>query len=305
MKKLYLILLLFSVKLMGQQDAYLSLIDYQMALINPAHAGSDGQQNFRLNSRNQWMSIEDSPRTLSMAYSVARAKNVGLGISIISDEIFIEKQTFISLDFSYKLNLDQDKLLYFGIKGGLNSFKANTTNLTAYSPMSDPAKKDMSRLNPNVGVGMLFKNNQHWFSMALPRLFNVNRNEEIFLNAKDRVHFYMAGGTSFKLNEEINLEPKFIHRSAQGIEAITEGVLAANYKNKFDFGLGFRTGNVVSIKMNIDMGDIFSLSYAYDSYGGSNTIINQLNAHEIGLMIRLSKQGENTAEETVATDTSN
>ena len=106
-------------------------------------------------------------------------------------------------------------------------------------------------------------------------------------------------------NEEINLEPKFIHRSAQGIQAITEGVLAANYKNKFDFGLGFRTGNVVSIKMNIDMGDIFSLSYAYDSYGGSNTIINQLNAHEIGLMIRLSKQGENTAEETVATDTSN
>ena len=75
-----------------------------MNLINPAYAGSEGSHVFSMTSRNQWNTIDDSPKTTGFSYSMATSKNVGLGVSIISDKIFIENQTMLTIDFSYKLN---------------------------------------------------------------------------------------------------------------------------------------------------------------------------------------------------------
>ena len=79
MRKLYLAFLFLSLKLMAQQDTYLSLIDYQMPLINPAHAGTEGQ-SFAFNSRNQWAAVEQSPKTIAFAYSMARGKMLVWGV---------------------------------------------------------------------------------------------------------------------------------------------------------------------------------------------------------------------------------
>ena len=98
MKKHFIFLLFVSVQLIAQQDTYLALIDYQMPLINPAHAGADGQA-FNFNSRNQWASIDQSPKTISFAYSLARGNNVGLGISVISDEVLLKNKLLCRLIF--------------------------------------------------------------------------------------------------------------------------------------------------------------------------------------------------------------
>lgn len=298
MKKIFLILLLTSLKVGAQQNTYNALIEYQMPLINPAHAGAEAQQSFFLNTRNQWAAVEDSPKTLSMAYSIARNNNVGVGISIISDQLFIEKQTAVGIDFSYKLTLNNDALLFLGIKGGFNSFRADTQQLIAYGEGNDPAKRDLSRVNPNIGVGFLFKQQKTWVSAALPRLFNAKRSEEINLSARDRIHLYLAAGTAFSMNENIQLEPKMIYRNAEGIKAVVEGVIWGNYKNKFRLGLGRRTGAVTSLKMKLELNENISLSYAYDTYGAMNTIINQFSAHEIGLRLQLNS----TASSEIATN---
>ena len=296
MKKYLFLFLTFSIVLNAQQDAYLSLIDYQMPLVNPAYAGSEGQQ-FSLNVRNQWANVDNSPRTLSLVYSLARGKNVGLGISVIADEIFIEKQTFVSVDFSYKLKLNEKSTIFLGLKGAANSFTANTSNLIAYDQSEDPSKRDMSRLNPNVGVGILFKKNQVWLSASLPRLFNVKRNEEIYLNAKDRVHFYMSGGLWIDTSESFKIGPRFIYRNARGIQSISDFSLWGSYRQKFDFGIGYRTQNVMIYKFNIRIKESFSISYSYDAYFGNNTVINQLSAHEFGVKINLNNNSEKMVEE--------
>ena len=280
----------------AQQDAYLSLIDYQMPLVNPAYAGSEGQQ-FSLNVRNQWANVDNSPRTLSLVYSLARGKNVGLGISVIADEIFIEKQTFVSVDFSYKLKLNEKSTIFLGLKGAANSFTANTSNLIAHDQSEDPSKRDMSRLNPNVGVGVLFKKNQVWFSASLPRLFNVKRNEEVYLNAKDRVHFYMSGGLWIDAFESFKIGPRFVYRNARGIQSISDFSLWGSYRQKFDFGIGYRTQNVMIYKFKVRIKERFSISYSYDAYGGKNTMINQLSAHEFGIKIHLKNNPEKMVEE--------
>ena len=111
MRKILIIFFLFPVSLISQQDSYLSLFRYNMLLVNPAFSGAEGKHVMSLTSRNQWSEAEDSPKTTALSYSVASGKNVGLGISILSDKIFIENQTTITADFSYRLTLTNGSAL--------------------------------------------------------------------------------------------------------------------------------------------------------------------------------------------------
>ena len=75
---------------------------YNMNVINPAYAGAEASNMLSLLSRRQWSQMEDA-NTIAFAYSSARENNVGLGLSVVSDRVFIEQQTFAYIDFSYKL----------------------------------------------------------------------------------------------------------------------------------------------------------------------------------------------------------
>ena len=117
----------------SQQQSYLTLYRYQMNIINPAYAGAEGKDVLSLTSRNQWMNIDNAPRTLVMSFSSERKKNVGLGISIESDKVFIEKQTFMYIDFSYKLQINETTNIFLGLKAGGNFYKADTEGLISKS----------------------------------------------------------------------------------------------------------------------------------------------------------------------------
>jgi hypothetical protein len=170
----------------------------------------------------------------------------------------------------------------------------DTSKLISYSPATDPAKKSMSRMLPNIGVGFLYQHRTHWISAAIPRLFSSKEDEEVILNPREKIHFYLGGGAKLPITSDVVLEPAVSLRSTEGVGTIVEGVLWGNYQSKFRFGVGLRTASVLSLKANLLLSDIFSLSYAYDSYGESNLSSIQLNAHEIGLQIRLSSKSSTT-----------
>ena len=100
----------------GQQESYYTLYRYNMNVINPAYAGALGKNVFAFTSRRQWSSMQDAPSTLAFSYSSERENNVGLGLSVVSDKVFIEQQTFAYVDFSYKLDMESTQL-YLGLKG--------------------------------------------------------------------------------------------------------------------------------------------------------------------------------------------
>jgi hypothetical protein len=83
----------------SQQESYYTLYRYNMNIINPAYAGALGKNVFAFTSRRQWSSMQDAPSTLAFSYSSARNNNVGLGLSVVSDKLFVEQQSFASVDF--------------------------------------------------------------------------------------------------------------------------------------------------------------------------------------------------------------
>ena len=106
MNKLIWFVFMFSLVSYSQQESYYSLYKYNMQVINPAFAGVESDLSFSFLNRSQWESLDDSPKTMAFSFSSKRKNNVGLGISVVSDKVFVEKQTFAYLDFSYLLDLD-------------------------------------------------------------------------------------------------------------------------------------------------------------------------------------------------------
>ena len=297
MKKILNFILLLPLFISAQQDAYLSLYQFNMTLINPAYAGAEGMHVISMNSRNQWSNAEDSPKTTALSYSVAGGKNVGLGISVVSDQIFIEKQTNITADFSYRLTLANDAALFLGIKAWGNSYSADPSQLRSYRPELDPVKKPLSRFNPNMGVGFYYQSSNYWFSGAMPRLFNAKRDGDVEIQSRDRIHTYLAAGAMFSFNDTFILKPHLMYRKTKGIGAVTDVGIKAVYSSRFELGLSARTGSIFSLQALVIVNENFSLGYAYDTYGDDQLSGINFKAHEIAMRFKFGSPPEDPVEE--------
>lgn len=289
MKKIYLVLFLLVLSYAtAQQESYYSLYRYQMNVINPAYAGAEASNMFFFTSRQQWASMDNAPSTLAFSYSSARKNNVGLGISLVSDKVFVEQQTFAYVDFSYKLEMNENTQLYLGLKGGGNFYNADPSGLATYSIFTDPTKQQISSFNPNVGVGAFLNGEKFWVSFSIPRLFNATRDRDLAITSKDRVHSYLGGGAYLPLSSNLLFKPSLLIRKVSGLSATTDLTAMLNWKSVFEFGASFRTSSAMSVMSVIALGN-FEVGYAYEVPTESSLSQLNLKTHELLLRFNLGK----------------
>ena len=107
---------LLHLNLSGQQSSII-FSRSNLSVFNPAFTGVDGPL-LALNSRIQMAGIDQAPTTNFLLYHLPSKKNVHLGISALNDRVFVESKTYLSLDYNYKLKLDQHTSSQPGIKSG-------------------------------------------------------------------------------------------------------------------------------------------------------------------------------------------
>lgn len=276
----------------SQQESYYTLYRFNMNVINPAYAGALGKNVFAFTSRRQWSSMQDAPSTLAFSYSSERANNVGLGLSVVSDKVFIEQQTFAYADFSYKLDMESTQL-YLGLKAGGNFYSADPRVLSTYSTSSDPAQQQLSRFNPNVGAGAYLRGELFWASFSIPRLFNVKReSDNLAVTAKDRVHSYLGGGADFAVGSGLLLKPSVLFRKVKGLPVTTDITTMLSWQNQLDLGVSYRTSSAFALLAVVSLGG-FDIGYAYETPTDSSLSQLNLKTHEIVLRINLG-QGDQT-----------
>ena len=293
MKRLLFILsVLIPLFTFSQQESYYTLYRYNMNVINPAYAGALGKNVFAFTSRRQWSSMQDAPSTLAFSYSSERENNVGLGLSVVSDKVFIEQQTFAYVDFSYKLDMESTQL-YLGLKAGGNFYNADPRGLTTYSP-SDPAQQQLSRFNPNVGAGAYLRGELFWASFSIPRLFNVKReSDNLAVTAKDRMHSYLGGGVDLPIGSGLLVKPSVMLRKVKGLPVTTDFTGMLSWQNQFDVGISYRSSSSFALLSVISLGG-FDIGYAYETPTASSLSQLNLKTHEIVLRINLGQGVETT-----------
>lgn len=256
-------------KTWGQQDPNYTFYRYNMNIYNPAFAGSSEGVEFVLGLRSQWAGIEGAPESQSAIFSMPVGNKVGLGVSILNDRTFIETQTWMAVDFSYHIDLDEDNQLYFGLKASANSYDANTQGLLTYGVGQDGSLMNFeSRFTPNVGAGIYLKNEKYFISLSAPKILKPDRLQEANGNAflgADRMHAYLGGGYDFLLGGNTKLQVLGMVRYVDASPLSYEITGLLDLAERFTLGAGYRYNESISGLFLFKVSNGFQLGYAYEN----------------------------------------
>lgn len=188
MKKIFFTTLLTVFALIdsnAQQDPHYTQYMYNMNVINPAYAGSKENLSFGLLYRKQWVDVEGAPATFSLAGSMPVGKNVGVGLSVISDKIGPVEENNVYGDFSYTLNLGGEHRLAFGMKAGATFHKVGLFSEIGNGNVPDPDDpafaEDTNNTFLNIGSGLFYYTQKYYVAFSVP---NMLRSKHLDFNGR-------------------------------------------------------------------------------------------------------------------------
>jgi type IX secretion system PorP/SprF family membrane protein len=267
-KFIVLFLIFTGTTLYAQQQNSYTFYRQNMNIVNPAYAGADGNTTFAGIFRSQWSGVKNAPEAQAFSFGTYSGKRVGVGLSVENDRTFVEQQTFVTADFSYRLPMNEQLDLFLGLKAGGNFYNVNTSELETWNYEVDPSLVGLSRFNPNVGVGAYLKHEKYYISLSAPKILETKRAREeegIVTTAADRVHMYLSGGYDFRLNSTLELKPSVMLRYVDGAPVSVDFTALMNIHNNFEVGAAYRTDEAISGLALIKVIDWFDFGYAYES----------------------------------------
>ncbi len=286
-----IILLLVSSTVLAQQETVYTFYRQHMNLVNPAYAGVDSITVVSSTLRKQWTGIANAPETQAISFGTSLGKKVGFGMTVINDQTFIEKQTFVSLDFSYKLKMSETADVYFGIKAGGSSYNVNTSGLETYNVQADPALASISTFNPNIGVGAVYKEGPMYISLSIPRLLNTKKatNDAGYASvATDSPHIYLSGGYDVPLQGEFSsliLKPSAMLRYVSGAPVSLDLTAMLQIDKIFELGGMYRTDKAYAAMATVVISKRLVFGFAYEM-STQPTLAAAKNTNEILLQFR-------------------
>lgn len=298
MKKIYLAALAALCGLAdmsAQQDPHYTQYMYNMNVINPAYAGSKENLAFGLLYRKQWVDIEDAPTTATFSGHSPVGKNVGLGLSAISDEIGPVKETNVYGDFSYTLNLGGQHRLALGIKAGVTFHDVGLFD-EVYNNVpqpNDPAfQENVNNTYFNVGAGFFYYTDNYYVALSVPNMLkskhlDISNNDGAYEFGSETQHYFLTGGYVFQVSDNMKLKPSFMLKSSFDVSPSIDGSLNALFFERFEIGATYRLDDSFGGMVNYAITPNLRIGYAYDH------IVSDLNvttpsSHEVMLLFDLN-----------------
>ncbi len=288
-----IVAILFFGTIYAQQEPNYSLYRYTMNVINPAYAGADGNTSLTLSFRSQWINVQDAPETKSFFYSQPIGNRIGVGLSVVNDQVFIENQTSFNIDFSYRLPVSETANLFLGLKAGGGTYSIDRDNLANLGFQSDPALNNIDTgFKPNFGAGAYLMHDDYFVSLSVPSILSSERIDESngrVTQATEEAHVYLSGGYNFSLNENTEFRPSAMIRYVSGSPLSADITAAFRFYKRFEVGTAYRTDAAISGLMMINLADWMDIGYAYESSTRDEINNNSNGTHEILVRFNFKK----------------
>lgn len=271
----------------AQQMPQFTQYMYNTIAINPAYAGNRDALTLIGLHRSQWAGLEGSPTTQTLSvHSPLRNEKVGLGLSVINDNIGYEDYTYAYADFSYTINVAPTTTLSFGIKGGMSYYNLDEELLVDVPDDPFFSGDTFNRWTPNFGAG-LFLSSQKWYiGLSAPRFINNDNNDHSEYVALEQVHYYLNGGYVFDLTENIKLRPTALAKVTDGAPLSVDISSTFIFNEKFYLGTSYRLEDAVGAFVDFQILPDFRIGYAYE-YAISDLQPYTSGSHEILLIYEL------------------
>ena len=296
MKYIYSItILLFTLNISAQQDPQYTQYMFNTLAINSAYAGSTDNLSATLLYRNQWVGFDGSPKTLAFSAHSPIGSNVGLGLSIVRDEIFITSENYFDVNFSYTLNLSNKTKIALGIKAGGHLLDVNFDEAVT-GPFSTLVNNELANINnfsPQLGFGAYLYRNNWYLGLSVPNVletehFSENNGNTLFI-ATERQHYFLMGGYVHNLSENIKLKPAFLVKAVEGAPLSVDLSINTLLYKKFILGAAYRWDSAVSALAGFYLANNIQFGVAYD-YETTNLRTTNNGSYE--LFIRIDFAGK-------------
>lgn len=275
-----LIMGLFSDNGIAQQDAQYTQYMYNPLGINPAYAGTREVFSAIGLYRTQWVGLDGAPTTGTFSLHSPVGKRVGLGLNIIHDEIFIQKETYLDIDFSYTIDISDKGKMAFGVKGGAHLLDIDTerANTGPYNVGDSSAEVNIdNKFSPQVGVGAYYYGERFYLGVSVPNLLQTNHFDESSIDdsnntvslsnssvAEERINYYLLTGYVFDINKHLKLKPALLTKLTSGAPLQVD--LSANFLiyDKLTLGAAYRWSAAFSAMVGFQISDQLMLGLGYD-----------------------------------------
>ncbi|NNE76441.1 MAG: type IX secretion system membrane protein PorP/SprF [Pricia sp.] len=262
----------FSELVFAQQEPQYTQYLYNTLAINPAYAGSRGAFSITGMHRSQWLGIEGAPKTQTLNFHTPVSERVGIGLSIVNDEIGngTNQETYFDGIFSYTIPLSRENKLAFGIKAGGHLLNLDFNQLANYNEevVGSGLINIDNKFSPNFGIGAYYYNERFYAGLSIPNFlrtehFDESDSSNSFL-AKERLNIYLMTGYVYDLNPRLKFKPALLLRASQGTPLQID--LSGNFlfNDKFSLGAAYRWNAAFSALLGFQISENFMLGLAYD-----------------------------------------
>jgi type IX secretion system PorP/SprF family membrane protein len=251
----------------AQQDPVFNQYMNNLLTVQPAYAGMSGYVNATALSRIQWVGFDGAPVTSTVTINGPFKKyNVGFGLSLINDRFGPVKQVGFYADYSFRILLENDQYVSFGIKGGFNRYEALLTDLSVHDPNDPVAAFDINKKYlPNFGLGIMWHSDVFFLGVSVPKIFtnkiNSDSGETVYMEERN---FYGMGGVVFDIADNVKFKPTFLARWSASTPTIVD--ISANllFFDRVWAGATYRFQNSYGLLFQVFINKSLKIGYAYD-----------------------------------------
>ncbi len=286
-------------KVNAQQDPNYTQYMYNLNIVNPAYAGSVGTLSIGLLGRTQWTEISDNPKTVTFDAHAPLGKRVGMGLSLIADEIGPMKEQNIYADISYTITTSEEGRLAFGLKAGVSLQKSDFSIIVLPQDPDDPLfDENIDNTYPNFGAGVFYYTDKFYIGASVPNIlkskhYNFDSSLNVYTKASEEAHYFLTSGYVFDLSSIVRFKPSVMLRGV--LNAPLSYDINANFLlyDRFEVGASYRNGSSVSGLFNIGVTREFRIGYAIDLAIGELSNLTPGTTHEVILLYELSFSKKN------------
>jgi len=219
-----------------------------------------------------------------------------LGGEIQTDKTNILSVFKAKLSYTYKLQVENDQFLYFGVWSTFYQASVNTGSAIGVDP-NDPLIQNSTKLNSsafNAGFGINYNWQNLNLGFSMPSIFGSNDEYEVNTDFKYKVQRQFQFHASYLIDVSSNwqLQTFGVFRKTGNQPATVELSLLSIIQGRFWGGLLYRNSGVLAMNVGGHIYNGFTFNYAYE-IGTGNINNGSGGSHEITIGYRFKFKEKN------------
>jgi type IX secretion system PorP/SprF family membrane protein len=257
----------------AQQDPQYSLYQFNQMIINPAYAGARDALAVVALRRDQWVSFPGAPKTTCLSgHAPIANKNIGVGATIIRDDIGPRSTTGFYANFAYILKLNQKAKLSFGLNAGYNHYQFDFSKISFQKDEAPPELlQNLSKGTLDVNAGLFFRTPTFFAGLSATHINNpkVYTYEAAVpsggkFSYKVRTHLFFTIGNSFVFSKDFVFAPTILVKQVNDEIGMDINMNFFLYKRMW-LGAFYRAGYGPGALMQFYATDKLRLGLSYDT----------------------------------------